>query len=598
VSNHKPSNFANLIIPIFVLAVCLSGLWLFALIMGTQDARLQMEAARASDPRNYATPTPTPAVVAMDGLRMGETGGGGYTAAKAAFPSSSQAPVPVSEGRRLLSAALDLYSGTAGRIDVETAAQLLKEAAAMGEPLAEACLAVYRKLGREGFRDYDGSAILSRRSMEAVNEAALTGDPEAAYILGLVLDGRLDPSWKSPSSSIEWLERSAGRDYAPAMRELAMRYEKGDGGVEQSESKALQWFHKAAQLGDARALGGLATRAENARDYERALQWRQDAVQRGDASSINALGLYYFHGWGGLERDDKRAAELFREAMEKDIPSAAGNLGWMMAEGRGVPRDERQGMELITLAARAGDPVAMARLARLNETDRGAPANDAQATLWHGKAAETGDPEAINGFAWFLERSGDNFKAFAWYKRASEAGHPLGTFNMARMIDQGRGARRDEDSAKKLYQKAVALGCDPAQALAVYREAADEGSREAMYDLAWVFQKGRGVVPDPAAALEWYRKAAERGHVPSMARAGAMMLSGRGVERDFAEARKLLQRGADAGDADSLYFLGVTYEKGWGVKADRYEAVQLYRRAMEGGSDLAGDAYSRLTLGG
>src|SRR5712692_1877137 len=51
-----------------------------------------------------------------------------------------------------------------------------------------------------------------------------------------------------------------------------------------------------------------------------------------------------------------------------------------------------------------------------------------------------------------------------------------------------------------------------AQAVDVYRKAAEQGDADAQSNLGWAYANGRGVSPDYTQAAQWYRKAAELGN--------------------------------------------------------------------------------------
>ena len=78
------------------------------------------------------------------------------------------------------------------------------------------------------------------------------------------------------------------------------------------------------------------------------------------------------------------------------------------------------------------------------------------------------------------------------------------------------------------------------------------------------FQLGRalqrtGNGPELAEAVQLYRKAAEAGYVPAMDNVGRMYREGDGVAKNEAEALGWFRKGADAGDPVALDDLGKMY---------------------------------------
>ena len=50
---------------------------------------------------------------------------------------------------------------------------------------------------------------------------------------------------------------------------------------------------------------------------------------------------------------------------------------------------------------------------------------------------------------------------------------------------------------------------------AAFRARAEQGDAQAQFDLGTFLEHGRGVERDPAEALAWYRRAAEQGYGPA-----------------------------------------------------------------------------------
>ena len=86
---------------------------------------------------------------------------------------------------------------------------------------------------------------------------------------------------------------------------------------------------------------------------------------------------------------------------------------------------------------------------------------------------------------------------------------------------------------------------DRGQALALYRQAADQGHAGAQTNLGAAYEAGHGVERDFAQAADWYRKAADHGNAVAQYNLGKLYASGRGVPQDYREAMltNLLQKG-------------------------------------------------------
>ena len=98
-----------------------------------------------------------------------------------------------------------------------------------------------------------------------------------------------------------------------------------------------------------------------------------------------------------------------------------------------------------------------------------------------------------------LNGSGDTTLAFAWYRRAAEAGMPEAEFNVAVMLDSGRGVRPD------LAAPAIWTA-----------RAAARGNHRAAYNLGLLYEDGQGVPQNADLARAYFTQsdlAAARTHL-------------------------------------------------------------------------------------
>jgi TPR repeat protein len=71
-----------------------------------------------------------------------------------------------------------------------------------------------------------------------------------------------------------------------------------------------------------------------------------------------------------------------------------------------------------------------------------------------------------------------------------------------------------------------------AEAVKLYRKAAEQGHAKAQYNLALMYYNGEGVAKDDAAAVEWFCKAAEQGNAMAQYNLGFTYATGGGVAQD------------------------------------------------------------------
>ena len=118
---------------------------------------------------------------------------------------------------------------------------------------------------------------------------------------------------------------------------------------------------------------------------------------------------------------------------------------------------------------------------------------------------------------------------------------------------------------------------DDAQAVALYRKAADQGHADAQFNLGYAYAYGQGVPQDYAQAVAWYRKAADQGNAHAQNNLGHAYRNGQGVPQDYGEAVAWYRKAAEQGNQFAQFNLGYAYNFGQGVPQDSAQAVCLIR---------------------
>lgn len=106
------------------------------------------------------------------------------------------------------------------------------------------------------------------------------------------------------------------------------------------------------------------------------------------------------------------------------------------------------------------------------------------------------------------------------------------------------------DAAIK-YHNGINVPENKAEAIRLYREAAENGSIRAQMDLSFMYYYGIDVIPDEAESAKWCRRAAEQGDSGAQYILGDKYKRGDGVSEDRDEARRWFQKAADQGDEDA-----------------------------------------------
>jgi TPR repeat protein len=120
--------------------------------------------------------------------------------------------------------------------------------------------------------------------------------------------------------------------------------------------------------------------------------------------------------------------------------------------------------------------------------------------------------------------------------------------------------------------------------VAWYMKAAEFGNADAQYHLGQAFDDGTGAVKDRQAAKRWYLKSAEQGDSRAQTRLGMMYQKGDGGDIDYVQAASWYEKAAAQDAPDAQYLLASMYQNGQGVDVDIQKAVTLYRKAAENGN--------------
>ena len=184
-------------------------------------------------------------------------------------------------------------------------------------------------------------------------------------------------------------------------------------------------------------------------------------------------------------------------------------------------------------------------------------------------AANAGDPEAQTELA-RARRSGavagvsrDPAEAIAWYRKAADQGYAPA-----------------QTSLGYLYQEGILLQRDPVQAVHWYTLAARQGNPAAEANLGFCYMYGVGIAQSDRDAFDWFYSAAMQDNAMAENHLGTLYREGRGVPCDLHAAFAWTYRSAQRGDAYGKWSLAYMYERGLGVQPDLRKSLRLYQEAQ------------------
>lgn len=494
------------------------------------------------------------------------------------------------------------------------------------------------------------SGPLQPPSNEALEKAAMQGDPEAAHELGeRYAEGRMGLA-KDEAKAVSWYQKAADRGHVAALADLGWYHLEGRGGLPADATKAIACFQSAAQKGNPYATHMLGWMYETGRGIEQndrlAAEWHEKAAKLGDMDSLASLG--WLTGAGrGVPKNEAAAAQMFAIASRNGNAMAMTNLGWYFVEGKGgLPKDYDTARRLFETASTLGWPRADGNLGYLYEHGFGVAKNLSTALRWFKLSADAGDfmsqehlglhYEGLQG----MER--DLGLAFHYHALGAAQGSALSIDGLVRVLITGyRPTPQEADEVAGWMEKDLAAGrgryrlplalllirrgtppADPARIRALVAEEQKSQPPNAMLPLVLGLLSG-GVLGkpymavgsdllaqaaeqgSPEAKLQWTRTLIH-GSIAEQAQAlrilesmkgqhhpeatfelGLLYQNGGVVRRSSAKAVALFTEAAELGWAPAMFHLGLIHHQGIGIKKDLEQAKVWYQRAEAAGYPLA-----------
>lgn len=197
---------------------------------------------------------------------------------------------------------------------------------------------------------------------------------------GTASPGATVPTRKPPpalprgtSTDLVSLEARALGGDAAAQLELAERLAAGEARGTSDMARALAWYERAAEGGEADASWALADLFRNGLDVplnlDKAVFWYLRAAEQGHAEAMYDLGLLHADGTI-IERDPAQAVQWFEQAADAGIARALFMLGTLYEQGVDGAPDLELARAWYARAADAGDATGKAALDRLASGQR------------------------------------------------------------------------------------------------------------------------------------------------------------------------------------------------------------------------------------
>ncbi|EGB06301.1 hypothetical protein AURANDRAFT_29473, partial [Aureococcus anophagefferens] len=288
------------------------------------------------------------------------------------------------------------------------------------------------------------------------------------------------------------------------------------------------------------------------------------------------LGIAYRCGRYGLVKSDKKAAKIWKRAVELGNVDAMRHLARLHETGSGVKLDKKKAEQLYRAAADRGDAVAQCNLGIFLDSGK----KFEKAVRYFALAADQGYTDAeLNLGCCYMDGEGtevDLGKARYWFERAAAKGREEAITALAHLDAQ----------LGRLYRTGSGVKLDKKKAEQLYRTAADRGDAVAQSNLA-VFLHSENKFEE---AFRYLALAADQGWTAGEHNLGCCYRYGSGTEVDLGKARYWFERAAAKGSEEAINELAELAELD--ARLDKKKAMQLFRTAAD-----RGDAVAQSNLG-
>ncbi len=263
---------------------------------------------------------------------------------------------------------------------------------------------------------------------------------------------------------------------------LADCYGRGALGLETSPVQAFTLYQSAAKAGHAAAAYRTAVCCEigqddgggTRKDPLKAMQWYKRAATLGDTPAMYKMGMIQLKGLLGQRPDEREAVMWLKRAAERadeDNPHALHELALLYSAEQGnnssIVRDECYALSLFRQAANVGYKFSQYKLGCLSEFgELGLPISPKDSIQWYSKAAVQEEHQselALSG--WYLTGAKDDMgsiilsqsdtEAYLWARKAAVKGLAKAEYAMGYYLEQGIGCNRDPEGAKRWYWRAA-----------------------------------------------------------------------------------------------------------------------------------------------
>jgi TPR repeat protein len=275
------------------------------------------------------------------------------------------------------------------------------------------------------------------------------------------------------------LKRLVQSQNTDAMFFLADSHGKGALGLEPDNKEAFTLYQSAAKAGHAAAAYRTAVCCElgndegggTRKDPLKAIQWYKRAAMLGDTPAMYKMGMILLKGLLGQPKNPREAVGWLKRAAERadaENPHALHELGLLFempqSPESSVVRDEAYSFSLFQQAANLGYKYSQYRLGCAYEYGLfGCPVDPRQSIMWYSRAAAQEEHQSelslsgwyLTGMEGVLQQS--DTEAYLWARKAAMAGLAKAEYAMGYFTEVGIGSPANLEDAKRWYWRAAGM---------------------------------------------------------------------------------------------------------------------------------------------
>ncbi|KAI1261635.1 hypothetical protein F5Y18DRAFT_440278 [Xylariaceae sp. FL1019] len=279
------------------------------------------------------------------------------------------------------------------------------------------------------------------------------------------------------TDSYKILKKLVSANNTDAMFFMADGMGRGAFGHEPDTKEAFTLYQSAAKLQHPAAAYRTAVCCEignddgggTRKDPLKAIQWYKRAAMLGDPPAMYKVGMILLKGLLGQPRNPREAVGWLKRAADvadADNPHALHELGLLYESAQPndvIIRDEQYALQLFEKAAGLGYKFSQFRLGCAYEYGlMGCPIDPRLSILWYSRAATQQEHQselALSG--WYLTGADgilqqSDTEAYLWARKAANAGLAKAEYGMGYFTESGIGVPANMEDAKRWYWRAAA----------------------------------------------------------------------------------------------------------------------------------------------